>query len=54
MSDDHEIQDGLDWIHASDDDVFDDEMPGVGSHQAVMPVFLSWVMTSSGLNRFQS
>ncbi|MDX1464597.1 MAG: LON peptidase substrate-binding domain-containing protein, partial [Halomonas sp.] len=37
MSDDHEMQDGLDWIHANDDDAFDDEMPGAEGHHAVVP-----------------
>ncbi|WP_108445808.1 endopeptidase La [Halomonas denitrificans] len=37
MSDDHEMQDGLDWIHANDDETFDDELPGTEGHHSVVP-----------------
>ncbi|CAM3608741.1 endopeptidase La [Halomonas lysinitropha] len=37
MSDDHEAQDGLDWIQANTDDALHDERPDEGNHHAVVP-----------------
>ncbi|MDW7746221.1 endopeptidase La [Halomonas sp.] len=37
MSDDHEAQDGLDWIQANSDDASYDERPGEEGHHAVVP-----------------
>ncbi len=37
MSDDHEAQDGLDWIQANDDDSLQEGRLGEGSHHAVVP-----------------
>ncbi|WP_280554099.1 endopeptidase La [Halomonas sp. 25-S5] len=37
MSDDHEAQDGLDWIQANADDSPYDERPGEDNHHAVVP-----------------
>ena len=37
MSDDHEAQDGLDWIQVNDSDALLDETPDEGGHHAMVP-----------------